>query len=337
MERVKNTRVRWLRDIGNLLRVALLSGQSIRRRHASRPQRTRSHTKEGDPKNLHKNCKIERALFHGQVGEIGVGGGVGPERDLAVGFTEFEVVDDQNGLGRSVDVEPGGGAGNDDLHFGPGAGIKIDVGLVDAWIFLAKAMPGIVGGGDVLGRVVAAELVLAAGVGGAEVEVFALAVLVLNAEGEADESARVGRSAGARAAGDFEFDGSVFEVGASDDGEHIAVGVRGVSSRGEVHGMAAAVSRRLRSATDGGEVLRGVEGKVGGVFRVAGERGERKEEGERRGKTHGEPPEKRLKRMHLVSRSGGPWGIGIWRSNHIGPKFKGWTRTRETAGCEHGS
>jgi hypothetical protein len=27
MERVKNTRVRWLRDIGNLLGVALLSGR----------------------------------------------------------------------------------------------------------------------------------------------------------------------------------------------------------------------------------------------------------------------------------------------------------------------
>src|SRR5579864_5774240 len=243
--------------------------------------------KEGDQENRHKNSKIERTLFHGQVGEIGVGGGVGPECDLAVGFTELEVVDNQRGLGGAVDVEPGGGAGNDDLHFGPGAGIQIDVGLVDAGIFFAKAMPGIVGGGDVLGRVVAAELVVAAGVGGAEVEVFTLAIFVLNAEGKADESAGVGGSTGARAAGDLEFDGAVFEIRAAEDGEHIAVSVRGGESRGEVHGMAAAVRRRLGSGSDGGEVLRGVEGKVGAVFRVAGEGGESKEECERSGKAHG--------------------------------------------------
>ena len=138
---------------------------------------------------------------------------------MAAGVTELQIVDDEAGLRGAVHVELGVCAVDFDFHFRPGAWVEIDVGLVDAGLFAAEAVPGKFGHGLVLHGVVAAELVVGAAIGGAEINVFGFGGVGLRAEDEADEAASGGVHGGDGQAGDFGFDGAVFEAGVVDESD----------------------------------------------------------------------------------------------------------------------
>src|SRR5438552_5728749 len=109
----------------------------------------------------------------------------------------LDVVDDQRGLWVAVDVEARPLATHLDPHLRPFAGHEIDIRLVPGRRLLAQPEPGPVGMGDVLGGMIAALLVLRAAVGATQVERVVGLSVVLQPEGDADESAgslgRVGR------------------------------------------------------------------------------------------------------------------------------------------------
>jgi len=84
----------------------------------------------------------------------------------------FEIIDDQAGLRSVVNVEPGLVPAHLDLHLGPLARNEVHVRLVLAGSLLAEPEPLPAGEGDVLDRVIAAQLVVGTGVGGPEVEAF---------------------------------------------------------------------------------------------------------------------------------------------------------------------
>src|SRR5262245_7059144 len=116
-------------------------------------------------------------LLHGvrldrQTGEIALGSRPDPEGHVAGRVAEFEVVHDEGGLRRSVDVEPGGGALHGDADPGPDAGLQIHVTLVLLRRLLARAGEVEVGERAVLRRVIAAYLVVGASVGRPQVDVL---------------------------------------------------------------------------------------------------------------------------------------------------------------------
>src|SRR5439155_19690054 len=122
-----------------------------------------------------------RRLRHDpQVGEVPFRAGADPEGDRALLVAELEVVDDERRLRRVVNVEPRLRARDHDLHPRPHAGLEVDIGLVRSRRFLTQALPRVLRLRDVLGRVIATELVVAAAVGRPEVE--ALEPLAVQAE-----------------------------------------------------------------------------------------------------------------------------------------------------------
>src|SRR5690348_5914623 len=120
-----------------------------------------------------------------EVGKEGAGHGVDPEGDCARYFSELKVIDDEAGLGSVVDEEAELAGVDVELHMSPGVDLEVDVGLINAGRFGAEAVPGEFGLRGVLAGVVALQLVFAAPVSGAEVDVLEFLVAVLDVEGEA--------------------------------------------------------------------------------------------------------------------------------------------------------
>jgi len=76
-----------------------------------------------------EGLRLFMVLFGGdlQVGEVAFGSGADPEGDSTFVWVEFEVVDDEAGLLRAVDVEPGLAAFHFDFVLGPDTGLEVDV------------------------------------------------------------------------------------------------------------------------------------------------------------------------------------------------------------------
>lgn len=193
---------------------------------------------------------------------MGLGAGADPEGDGAGTGRELEIVDDEAGLRGAVDVEAGFGAGDLDADTSPDAGLEIDIALVLFGGLFAEAVEVEAGVSAVLGGVVAADLIVGASVGGAEVDVFV--GVVGEAKGETDEAAGRGRGGGTGLTGELDLDGAVFEDDAVENGVAFAVGGAGlgedadggfaaVGGVGDVDVVGSEVSGALGEEGEGGE------------------------------------------------------------------------------------
>jgi hypothetical protein len=136
-----------------------------------------------------------------------------------VNLSKFQVVDDEAGLIGSIDVKLRLHARHDDAKSGPYSRLKVRIRFVKRRRFGSRAFERKIGHRDVLKGMIAAQLIVGAGVGHAQIEAFE-ARGTLEMESDADGAAgRVG-GAGGRSAGKIEFDGPVFKVrvGENNDG-----------------------------------------------------------------------------------------------------------------------
>lgn len=108
-------------------------------------------------------------------------------------------------------------------HFGPGSHFHVGVGLVHFGEFFAEFGPREFGFAGVLDGVVAADLIVGSGVGGADVEELVVFGVVGCAEGYSYEASRGLGGVGAEFAGYFEFYGSVGEVASFEHGQSVYV------------------------------------------------------------------------------------------------------------------
>src|SRR5450759_1630119 len=115
---------------------------------------------------------------------------------------------------RLVNVELRAGALDDDLVSGPGAGVEIDVRLIDARRLFTQAFPSPLRFGGVLRRVVAPRHIVGSAVGGPQVNDLVLRAAALHAKGDADKAAGSSERSRRRFPGEFDPDGTVLEGGA---------------------------------------------------------------------------------------------------------------------------
>src|SRR5262245_30602560 len=147
-----------------------------------------------------------------QSGEVPLGPRPDPQRHGARAVAVFEIVHDQRGLLGAMDEEARLGAVDDDAHARPRARLEIDVALVFLRRLLARLGEVEVGKRAVLRGVVAAHLIVGAPVGRPKIDV--LEAIVLQAEGDADESSRRRTGAGSRKSGNLGLDRAVLKLGA---------------------------------------------------------------------------------------------------------------------------
>src|SRR5262249_2758747 len=134
---------------------------------------------------------------------------------------ELQVVDDQGRLLGAVDVEPRARTAYLDSYLRPLTGNEVDVALVLLGRLLSQAVPGKVREGDVLRRVIAAELVVRAPVGRPKVEPPERREARRHVERQAYEAARRLRSPGAGTARALEVDRTVGELAPLDHNEPV--------------------------------------------------------------------------------------------------------------------
>src|SRR5262245_25123970 len=99
------------------------------------------------------------------------------------------------------------------LHLRPLAGHKVYVALVFLWELLAQSEPGKIRIRNVLGRMVAARLVVGTSIRRTQVEAFVFrgifARVNIDTEGDTDEASRLCAGVGARLSGQIDLDHTV--------------------------------------------------------------------------------------------------------------------------------
>src|SRR5439155_16044653 len=143
-----------------------------------------------------------------QIGKVALGARSDPQRDTSVPRIELEIIDDQAGLLRAVHVEPRFAAFHLDLVLGPDAGLQIDVRLILFGGLLPRPGEVKIRIRTVLGGVVPPDLIVSPTVRGPEINVL-VASVVLDPKSDANKSARPGKRASGRLAGQIYFNHAV--------------------------------------------------------------------------------------------------------------------------------
>jgi hypothetical protein len=159
--------------------------------------------------------------------------------------TQLEIVDDERGLDRPVDVEGRSQLFDDDPDGSPRSGDEVDVGFVDAGRFLSESKPRIVRMRHVLGGVVPTELIIGAAVGRPEEEGLEVGCLWLDAKGDTDESSSELGGTSTRKGGDGGLDRSVPEFGSWQDRQCLDIALSLISLK-ESDSAATAVADKPR-------------------------------------------------------------------------------------------
>ena len=184
-------------------------------------------------------------------------------------FSQLQIVHNQAGLVRAIHIELRLDAGYHDLHPGPNTGLHIGVRFVDSRIFLSQTLPGEIGRRLILHRVIAAQLIIGASVGWTQVKELGSRATVLDAKRQADETAIAGVRSWSRGAGDFDLDGSVFEIPAADYCQQRVI-ERVIGESLQMHGAASFISRDLSRGVDKLEPADGVQVDRRGTVRRVG-------------------------------------------------------------------
>src|SRR5512143_4145331 len=152
-----------------------------------------------------------------QIGKVALRAGADPQCDPSVARIELEILDDEAGLFRAIDVEPRVTTVYLDLVLGPHPGLQIDVRLVCFGSLPPRSGEVKIRIRAVLGRVIPPDLIVGSTVRGSQIDVLVTPV-GLNPKSDANKSARGVERASGGSAGQIHFDDAVTKRHVLDQG-----------------------------------------------------------------------------------------------------------------------
>src|SRR5688572_5515159 len=136
---------------------------------------------------------------HLQIGKVTLSARSDPQCYSSLSWLEFQIVDDQAGLLRSVHVEPRFAAFHLNSVLGPNTGLQINIRLVLFRRLLAQPGEVEIRVRTVLGGVIPPDLVVGSAVGWPQIDVL-VSSIGLEAKGDANEPTRATARASSRLA-----------------------------------------------------------------------------------------------------------------------------------------
>src|SRR5438477_9791461 len=143
-----------------------------------------------------------------QIGKVAFGARSDPQCHSSLSRLEFQIIDDEAGLLRSVHVESRFGALNFNLVIGPDAGLQINVRLILFRSLLPRSGEVKIRVRAVLGGVIPPDLIVGPTVRGPEINVL-VAPVVLDPKSDANKPARTGKRGRGRLTGQIHFNHAV--------------------------------------------------------------------------------------------------------------------------------